>query len=749
MTTSAKPAKAAKAIPPAKDPATSPETLLTLLGQDSATDRLLAKHPKASPQLLEKLSHSSDKTVRNNVALNANTDKAVLLKLAPQFPGDFFKNPAFDWLLLEDPDLLTNLGGGVLKNILKLPDCPVSFMRWAAERGSEQERLAVVMNAVTPTDVLGILALQTGEIGLAASGRAGISTDLAKSVTEIDIDETFSTALCRRLASIGDDDAVSAWSKALIGPGQWTHLSFTARMKTLGFSLVAILPKLLPEFAAVLAKDPNAEVRAFVALDSQTPEQVVQELANDIDPNVRAAALGRAVASTTETTTVSEVLPDDWERILTKGNSAEKLALASHPLAPPHALEQISKKANATMFKALAFNPSCPAPVRLAACHAVADAAGPKILEGMAVDQKAPVQLRLRACERIWWGQFDKFVWSIKDSRRRKIHRTYGDLKNVFIKPQGEQLGQLHGRCCEKLLTDPAASLMAEFLEADQTAVESFSSTMISAGCVSSLVAVRMLALMHRNAPPDDLAKAAKAVEWEVRHAVGRNAFAPRHVLIRLAGDADRRVTAQVKKTLKLQEEMVLAQNERIRNFTGPVDLTAIVQELIQRISKPRSDFDKSLFLPWYLDDSVWWDFMPFSIRLGTTRFVNPFHFLLPKFSEAVLEKLAQHTDSGVRRFVARNPGASVSLLSRLGGDKDASVQFSTGMNPLSPENIQSKMAKKLAKDGISSSRRMGFRNLIEEDPTLATEFLHVYARTVGGYRTSDIASNHGLSEAD
>ena len=57
-------AKPTKPKNPAQDPEATPESLLELLDKDEATNRLLAKHPNASEELLEKLSHSRDKTVR-------------------------------------------------------------------------------------------------------------------------------------------------------------------------------------------------------------------------------------------------------------------------------------------------------------------------------------------------------------------------------------------------------------------------------------------------------------------------------------------------------------------------------------------------------------------------------------------------------------------------------------------------------------------------------------------------------------
>ena len=54
----AQPVKSAKPKNPAQDPEATPESLMALLNKDDATNRLLAKNPRASADLLEKLSHS-------------------------------------------------------------------------------------------------------------------------------------------------------------------------------------------------------------------------------------------------------------------------------------------------------------------------------------------------------------------------------------------------------------------------------------------------------------------------------------------------------------------------------------------------------------------------------------------------------------------------------------------------------------------------------------------------------------------
>jgi hypothetical protein len=126
------------------DPGTPSSRLKSLAGRSPKWDRKLAMHPNATTDILEKLAKSADRLTRRGVTLNPQAPKDVLLALAPSFPGEFFLNPAFDLLLLEDPNLLQAMPVGVMKNILKRPDCPQSFLRRAVTFGSRSHHLALV-----------------------------------------------------------------------------------------------------------------------------------------------------------------------------------------------------------------------------------------------------------------------------------------------------------------------------------------------------------------------------------------------------------------------------------------------------------------------------------------------------------------------------------------------------------------------------------------------------------------------------
>ena len=128
----------------AEDPASSATVLEALVGVSFKINRILALHGNTGADVLRRLAQSPDRLTRRNVALNPQTPKDVLLSLAPTFAGEFFLNPVFDLLLMEDPNLLDGLPVGVMKNILKRADCPVSFLNWAARSGSKSHQLALV-----------------------------------------------------------------------------------------------------------------------------------------------------------------------------------------------------------------------------------------------------------------------------------------------------------------------------------------------------------------------------------------------------------------------------------------------------------------------------------------------------------------------------------------------------------------------------------------------------------------------------
>ena len=65
--------------------------------------RLVANNLATPPKLLTKLSTSEDFLTRRNVATNPNTPSEILIKLAKEFPDEFFGNPVLNLITLESP----------------------------------------------------------------------------------------------------------------------------------------------------------------------------------------------------------------------------------------------------------------------------------------------------------------------------------------------------------------------------------------------------------------------------------------------------------------------------------------------------------------------------------------------------------------------------------------------------------------------------------------------------------------------
>jgi hypothetical protein len=141
-----------------EDPELDSCTLESFAFRSFNLNRRIALHPSASPELLAKLAQSPDKLTRRNVAMNPQVPTDVLILLAPTFAGEFFRNPVFDFLMLENPNLLFSLPVGVLKNILKREDCPSSFLNWAVKHGDKSHQLAVVSRKDLSKEMLHLIA---------------------------------------------------------------------------------------------------------------------------------------------------------------------------------------------------------------------------------------------------------------------------------------------------------------------------------------------------------------------------------------------------------------------------------------------------------------------------------------------------------------------------------------------------------------------------------------------------------------
>jgi predicted DNA-binding WGR domain protein/pentose-5-phosphate-3-epimerase len=345
----------AKAVIPAKpksqsrDPEAVTESLMALLDKDDATNRVLARHPKASADLLEKLSHSSDKTTRQAVTGNPNTPPETLVRLGQQFPKEFLANPALDLMLMVNPGLMEQVSVSLLIRLLKQTDSPASMLIWAAGHETAKVQLAVAMNASAPLQALQLLRQSRHPVV-----REAVLAQQAEDVQE-DPEKGFEQAVRDRLGSMNPSDLREAWSHKDVGLAQWNALPLWFRLaeatKSHRFSAKAMARVLLNtgwSTKSIRELLPNYDGWDEVALDPSTPVHVLEALTNDADKLVR---LG--VAENPKTPIhVLEALANDPE---------VKWQVVQNPATPVHVLEALADDANREVRQLIGKNTQTPA----------------------------------------------------------------------------------------------------------------------------------------------------------------------------------------------------------------------------------------------------------------------------------------------------------------------------------------------------------------------------------------------------
>lgn len=154
------------AIQMTKDKETSADVLAALLGCSISIDRLIAKHPNATEDILDELTGnkeegttgSKDVATRRNAFLNPNTKSSAIVEMASEFPNDFIKHPALDRLVTGEgwtgPGIIYRIGQPTLLEILARRDCPLALLNWAVKHGGPLEQLAAWKNIFTPVELL-------------------------------------------------------------------------------------------------------------------------------------------------------------------------------------------------------------------------------------------------------------------------------------------------------------------------------------------------------------------------------------------------------------------------------------------------------------------------------------------------------------------------------------------------------------------------------------------------------------------
>ncbi|WP_158271623.1 WGR domain-containing protein [Limnohabitans sp. 2KL-1] len=760
---------------PAQDPEATPESLMELLDKDEATNRLLAKHPKASEELLEKLSHSREKAIRQLVVLHPNTPKEALLALAPQFPGDFFKNPAFDWLLLEDPELLFKIGGGVLKNILKRPECPVCFMQWALKRGNEDEQLALAMNPSTPSEIIKTLAQRKGSVGDASRGRAE-----AKGGTQsdtLDLEQAYIAEVKKALSEVKPDEVLSAWKRDMITSAHWAWLSLDCRVMVSDVHLSMVVASAIrghedelakhsssnvralvasylenaPQLLEALASDTSLYVRAEVASNPYCPDELFKTLVKDKQAAVRAAAAGNVNLSTEQAVALASDsspmvreaviaawrLPREILEVLAQEKNAaiRKSALkrleelsqqGADPRASSEELSKIAKVAKAATKLLLAANPSTPTEWINLYIMEGNDSLDRALLKNPCLPSDVAELVYRRRFEELhpkWPVFIAQFIWSIRIPLT--VLELAAEKSWITQWPESKDWRQ----DAFEFLCEPRAGV-------DQSALLLIPEGMEAKFASSALRSARLLGLANPRTPPDVLIKRSNSVDWAERLAIARNTSLPTNLIVKLKKDPHRLVSAQAEITEKAKAQIKDRQAELLAETSTAVDWGSIVQLLQQEIKAKG-------VRPWEWYGTSWWSHLDLKERLGYLRVEQGYKVLKEPYLEEFFadvsfgfERLIDSKISIVRDWISGFKGTPLKLLEALFDTQKNSVaqrnwlsRVRTDLDPELPEKLRIAAGQTKPSDAKWS----GFLDQLMHHPDMPSEGLIQLAHAVEG----------------
>lgn len=639
-----KPAAPAKPKNPAQDPEATPDSLLALLDKDDATNRLLAKHPRASAELLEKLSHSSDKATRQGVAGNPNTAPVVYVKLGQQFPQEFLANPALDLLLMINPGLMEEVPQALLIRLLKQADCPASLLTWAAGHPQAKVQLAVAMNAKAPEEALVKLRASQHATVLEAVGASQCSPVLAQEPEKV-----FEQAVKERLSAMTISELSGAWDCRDIGLAQWPYLPLAFRLKeanggppdwgavlsqlvnttwtpdvilkligheTAGLSVARHpgMPMVVCESVLeTLAKDPNERTRRSIADNPATPAAVLEALAKD---------------------------PDNWVRS----------DLANNPSTPVPVLKALANDENSSVRFSLVKNPSTPITV----------------LEELAKDKESGVRQSVALHPFITLAILEELSKDKKSGVRQSVALNPSTPLAILGVLAKDNDGYVR-RCVAENPSTP--------VDISQTVWHSLVNDKDSD--------VRRSVAQNSSSPQIVLEALANDKDSDVRRSVAKNSPTPVNVLEVLAEDTDLWVRDGVAEnpSTPLAGLAVLAKDINSVVRTSVASNTSAPPAILESLAK---DEHSNVRRRVAKNHSTSVELLE-TLAIDTDSDVRSNVSLNPSTAERVLKILAKDKDSSVRKCIAENPLTPSDVLEKLASDKVADVLRGVAGNPNAP----------------------------------------------------------------
>ncbi|MGJ8631640.1 MAG: HEAT repeat domain-containing protein, partial [Glaciecola sp.] len=633
-------------------------------------DRAIARRQDTSSAILERLSHHSDKIVRQAVAGHHNVLSEDLMRLGKQFPDAFLSNPALDLILIENPGLLLNINESLLVQIAKRDACPEVFLKWATRQGSEQVLMAIAMNPSTPVELLQQLLVSEFKT---VQDAVRFHKKLLAGMEVSDIQAHFKQAVIERLGALTLSEANQMWKRKEISLVHFCYLSVGARLSIAsdeGLYSMAINPTTsawvladiakendeyvlldLAEnpntpsaFLRLLAKDKDYWIRSRVAENSNAPEALLEQLAKDKDCFVRWTVAKNPNA------------PEALLRLLSENEDRRvRQGIASNSNTPENLLMLLSEDKDSWVRRYVAGNSNTPE----ALLTLLSEDEDRGVREGVAGNQNTPIESLITLAEDCNDTNLD-VLW------------------NIFSNPSAPK------ELVQKLLPVFLADLERNkdrdrFIETPNVPVE-FQQQSLPIFAKDKSKKRRLYAAENIKTPSTSLALLARDKLKLIRNAVAKNLNTPEASLILLSEDNDSEVRCSVAANSNAPENLLMLlskdKNSGVRqsvaaNSNAPENLLMLLSE--DKDSWVRESVANNSNTPEALLTLLSGDKERY-VRRNVAGNQNT--------TETLLTLLSEDEDSFVRRGIARNSNCSLSILQALSIDEDTYVRNNVVSNP-------------------------------------------------------------------
>jgi hypothetical protein len=242
----------------------------------------LALNPSTAPELLEQLALHQDAEVRQKVAGNPNTPSSVLFKLAEEFPGEFFNNPVFPLLSLENPHFYKVIPDNTLRNLLVHESVPDGWFEWASSERNIQLLYSVVANPITSRNILENINTYDNMVCEEKQMHVNYSGEITSGWHDV-FQEKFQ--LWKKKHYSSSEKMVILWDLGIIHQSQLLQLPSKVKRNIIKQTNS---PQLIE---TILTNRPSKRIRLACAENIFTPVSYLIKLACDNDNEVREGAM--------------------------------------------------------------------------------------------------------------------------------------------------------------------------------------------------------------------------------------------------------------------------------------------------------------------------------------------------------------------------------------------------------------------------------------------------------------------------